>query len=429
MELMPENGHISSEQLDDLVHTLASTMALRDTLHNILEAMVNAVFVISPQGMIEQMNVAAGELLGCQSDEMTDTPVARVFVQGASWMESCKMEIMSQGSIRNREIWLQRPDGQRIPVLFSASVLRTRQDGVKGFVCSAQDISEHMRLRQALQTSRESFQAIVHKSADGILIVDHAGTVCFLNPAAESLLGRGSSELIGLPFGYPLIDGDVTEVDVMRKSGELGVAEMRMVETIWNSQPSLLVSLRDVTENVRLREQLHKMSMEDALTGLNNRRGFKLLAEQQLKVFLRTGCRMSMLFIDLDHMKTINDTLGHKVGDQALLETAAVLRKVFRQSDLLARLGGDEFLVLSLYEQHVNPGATGDHVVSRLEHEVAQRNALPGRTYQLSLSIGVIPIIPTPHIDIEHAIQQADAAMYRAKMAKRAQRSPQTARP
>ncbi|MBF0612884.1 MAG: diguanylate cyclase [Magnetococcales bacterium] len=409
---------ISANQLEDLVQTLAATMLNRDALQDIIDHTHNAILVVSPQGTILHINQPACDLLKCQPHALDGLAFLQILGGNQTLLAESLEELIHQGAIRNREVWLYTLQGQTIPVLLSASTYcPAPEEGIQGFIFSAVDITEHVKLRESLSSSQKSFQAIVDKCADGLLIIDQEGRVQFANKTAENLLQRPSHEMISLPFGYPILGDDVTEVDIIRKNGEIGVAEMRMVNTHWHTEHALLVSLRDVTENVRLREQLQQLSMEDPLTGLNNRRGFMLLAEQELKVAERTSCRMSMIFIDLDGMKTINDTLGHKYGDLALLETAAVMRKVFRKSDLLARLGGDEFLVLSVHEPHETAVDVSTHLIHRMEKEVALRNRQAGRTYSLSISMGVVAV--NPGVPIEEYIQQADAAMYQAKQAKK----------
>ncbi|MBF0180834.1 MAG: GGDEF domain-containing protein [Magnetococcales bacterium] len=115
-------------------------------------------------------------------------------------------------------------------------------------------------------------------------------------------------------------------------------------------------------------------------------------------------------------MKPINDQLGHKYGDQALVETATLMRRAFRKSDILARLGGDEFVALSIRLEEKSP--TG-HILARLETERQRQNALPGRAFQLSLSIGHVEVFGQREYDLDQLILDADAAMYRIKMAKK----------
>jgi diguanylate cyclase (GGDEF)-like protein len=104
----------------------------------------------------------------------------------------------------------------------------------------------------------------------------------------------------------------------------------------------------DITERKRMEAEIREMSLRDLLTGLYNRRGFITLAEQQLKAANRAHRPLQLTFADCDRLKWINDTLGHKEGDKALIDTAQILRQTFRESDIIARLGGDEFAILSI---------------------------------------------------------------------------------
>ncbi len=413
---MDNYAQISSRQLDEIIQTLATTMATRDSLQDILDTMVNAVMVIATDTTISRANRAACELLDLPAQSLVGKPVNIFLADGISWERTCQTEVVHQGAVRNREVWFKKHSGERVPVLLSASVLRSEQGRVEGFVCAVLDISEHIRMREAVKASRDDFRSIVEKSADGVLILCQDGHVKYLNDSAMTLLGREKFEMIGMPFGFPVISGEVTEVDIVRKNGALGIAEMRTIDTCWYGQDALLVSLRDVTENVRLQEQLRQLSMEDDMTGLNNRRGFLLLAEQELRAAERRNSRLTLFFIDLDGLKRINDTLGHKVGDQAIIETATILRKLFRRSDILARLGGDEFLALSFDTGEEDHGA---QIVERLEAEIKRRNDLPGRFYQLSVSIGSVPIPNGSDRSIESHIRDADKIMYTNKRAKK----------
>ncbi|MEO5345924.1 MAG: diguanylate cyclase [Magnetococcus sp. YQC-9] len=407
---------IPAGHLDRIVATMANSMADRDALQVILDVMVNSVIVIDAAGRISKVNQAACELLGRPWQELVGVSVEVILAEGSQWLDACMLTVSHQGAIRNLESWFVSSLGEKIPVLFSVSALRSRDGRIDGYVCAAQDISEYQRLQEALHASVKSFQSIVEKSVDGILILGEESRVDFVNHAATQLLGRTREEMIGLPFGFPVVSGSVTELDVVRKNGELGIAEMRTVPTRWQEQEALLVSLRDVTENVRLRDQLRHLSMEDELTGLNNRRGFFLLASQELTITERSNARFVLFFIDLDGMKPINDQLGHQFGDQALKETATLMRRAFRKSDILARLGGDEFLALSLRMEESSPIG---NILARMEAEIARLNGQSGRLFRLSLSIGHVEVDKNSVHDLEQLIRQADAQMYRVKMAKK----------
>lgn len=174
-------------------------------------------------------------------------------------------------------------------------------------------------------------------------------------------------------------------------------------------------ALRFALERHAKRQELAELSHKDDLTGLNNRRGFLLLAEQQIRVARRQRSDFLLLFLDLDRLKYINDTFGHKEGDRALTEAAEVLRKSLRGSDILARFGGDEFGALCL----LATAAEAATIRERLETVLAGVNAKPGRDYPLSFSVGILVCSHTDATGVETLLEQADALMYREKKEKK----------
>lgn len=179
---------------------------------------------------------------------------------------------------------------------------------------------------------------------------------------------------------------------------------------------SLLVrALRYAFERHGMQRALRKESTIDELTGLSNRRGFLMLAEQHAMLAKRTGEHFMVVFIDMDRLKPINDTLGHQVGDAAIVEIADVLRTCFRGSDILGRLGGDEFALIL-------PATTGSNEESirrRLGQELSARNAQASRRYSLCVSIGIITADPRRSLSVEEMLAQADALMYEEKQERR----------
>ena len=146
--------------------------------------------------------------------------------------------------------------------------------------------------------------------------------------------------------------------------------------------PALARSVRYAIERHRLLSALRSLSLIDDLTGLYNRRGFSDLGEQYLKLAKRTARGVTMVYLDLDRFKTINDSLGHHVGDRALLKVADILKATFRRSDIIARLGGDEFGVLALEASR----ASSELLIQRLRESVIEFNQTSSEPYQLSIS-------------------------------------------
>jgi len=266
-----------------------------------------------------------------------------------------------------------------------------------------------------VQDHEEFFRLIVEHSADAIIVVDRGGLVRFLNPAAEQLFGRPAGQMVGKSFGFPMAFGIPLELNILRPGQESRVAEMRVAEIAQLNETLYMANLRDITELVRLREELRTMALLDDLTGLNNRRGFSTLGQQQVKLADRAQRGMFLLFSDLDNLKLINDTFGHHEGDQALIETADIHRETFRQSDIIARVGGDEFAVLAI-ESHKG---SGEILAARLQERLRTHNAQSNRRYKLSISVGLDYYDPLSPRSIDELLDRADRSMYEQKQKKR----------
>jgi len=160
--------------------------------------------------------------------------------------------------------------------------------------------------------------------------------------------------------------------------------------------------------------EIQKLSLRDELTGLNNLRGFHLLAEQALRLSQRSKLPFSVLYIDLDNLKQTNDTLGHQAGSAFLVETSEILRTTFRESDVLGRIGGDEFAVAGHFGKAAIASAT-----KRLEACCATKNAEEGRRFELSFSVGHVTSADTDLETLDELLMRADEAMYKVKRSKK----------
>jgi diguanylate cyclase (GGDEF)-like protein len=175
-----------------------------------------------------------------------------------------------------------------------------------------------------------------------------------------------------------------------------------------------LEALRDIGAMVAGELASLQLASTDSLTGISNRRGFELLASQALAMCRRSGQAVSMVMIDMDGFKDINDTFGHEEGDRALIRFSTLLVETFRDSDVVARWGGDEFYALLT-------GADAQQAqiaVRRLGDALKRHNAEPGRRYELRFSAGVAEYVPDLHADIMDVMREADALMYERKRAR-----------
>ena len=157
--------------------------------------------------------------------------------------------------------------------------------------------------------------------------------------------------------------------------------------------------------------EMEQLALTDELTGLRNRRGFLVLADQALRMARRTRAKCVLVFIDLDGLKRVNDTRGHAAGDALIADASRVLGRVFRESDVLGRVGGDEFAVFALLDEH--DGATA--VSARLQAEIERFNAQVVPTMRVSMSVGIEELNRTADTPLDVLLSRADRAMYEKK--------------
>ncbi len=172
-----------------------------------------------------------------------------------------------------------------------------------------------------------------------------------------------------------------------------------------------LVTARDISKRKSMEENLRNLAVTDELTGLYNRRGFSLAAEQELKRAHRAKVDLVLFFFDIDRLKAINDTFGHAEGDEALRAAAAALSSTFRASDIIARWGGDEFVLLAIDV----PKGSASSLLQRLDEKLASLNGAEGARYRISFSVGLSRYDPEKGISLHELVRIADEAMYEKK--------------
>lgn len=269
---------------------------------------------------------------------------------------------------------------------------------------------EVIALRERLLAVEARFEAVVERSSDGVLVVDDAGIVRFVNGAAAVLLGRPRSDIVGRDVGFPVLAGDVAEVELVRPGHEVVYAEMRVVDTEWEGRPCLLALLRDATDRHDVVAELAERATHDHLTGLPNRFLLNDRLAQALARVRRGAGSLAVFVIDLDGFKGINDRFGHPAGDEVLIEAAHRIQRVLRPTDTAARVGGDEFV---LVVESVEP-AEADGLAARLVAAFAEPLLVAGAAVTLSISVG-FTLTEDPAADPRRLIGVADRAMYRVK--------------
>lgn len=285
------------------------------------------------------------------------------------------------------------------------------------------------RAEAKLKESEEHYRTLAEAAHDMIFVVGRDGQIQYLNNHAAKMSDLSPEKIIGRPLEQAFPDNTGQRSISLQKAftGESVVYESKVFlseEEAWLSTSLVPVRFRDgeveavlgisrdITTLKRAEAELLSMSLTDDLTGLNNRRGFMTLARQQLKLISRNGKAALLIYADIDGMKGINDTLGHPMGDKALRDIAEILRKTFRESDVIARIGGDEFAVLAME----NSSFGQDAIRRRLQEGIDAYNAGEnGGLPHLALSLGILCCEPGTPVSLEHLLLKADELMYQDK--------------
>ena len=296
-------------------------------------------------------------------------------------------------------------------------------------------IAMGLLLRRVGARRSAQFRTLVHNASDLITVVDRHGVIRYQSPSASKLVGVTSEDLLGTsyldildPEDRPLLE--VVFAGLVGSPGGSTTAEYRVehndgssrfVESIVSnlledsSVEGLVLNTRDVTERKTLEEELARQAFHDSLTGLSNRAVFRDRLEHALDLSARYERSLAVLLLDLDGFKTVNDSLGHDVGDQLLVAVGARIEKSARSSDTVARLGGDEFVVLleeDVDEEQALAVATRMLNVLAAPFEVGDREVFIGASIGIALSDG-------GPVEADDLIRNADTAMYAAKAAGR----------
>ena len=350
--------------------------------------------------------------LGIWADERERLEVARALEE--------------KGELRGIEVRFKSKTGQELVGLVSAEPIEINDE--RCVLTLFKDISE----RKRLEGDRARLAAIVESSDDAIIATDAEGAITSWNAGADKIFGYGSREIRGRHLAYLAAPGRKDEMTRLHQSIRNGepVTHFETVHVRKDGRHinvSLTISpiknadgafvgtsciARDVTERTEMEQIIKHQAQHDSLTDLPNRKLFMDFLGRELALARRNKKKLAVMFLDLDHFKRINDTLGHATGDLLLQAVAQRLRQSVRESDTVARIGGDEFNVL------MPDLAQSDDVGTVLGKIMAVFEApflLENLEVKASTSIG-ISVFPEDGDSCEELVQKADSAMYVAKL-------------
>ncbi|MBK9925882.1 MAG: PAS domain S-box protein [Anaerolineales bacterium] len=433
-----------------------------ERFHLAVESAHNAVIMVNRNREIVLINSQAEKIFGYTRKEMlglsVDQLIPKQFSGGhvqrqAEFFESPRRRTIPLG----RDVNAVRKNGEEFPVEIGLEPIKTHEGLF--VMATITDMTEQKEAEAKLQETYKRQQNILDSMFTFVGVVSLGGILLTANRAPFEATGMHPDQVVGKPFAtLELFSKSETVVKLINESVQratLGeISRVDLPVELPNGQTAtidtnfaplrdangniveVIISGVDITDRKHAEEKLHELNAElekkvrqrtaelaqaneqlkqltfiDPLTSLYNRRGFLYFAENYFLLMRRHQYKLLIFYADLDGLKQINDTLGHKAGDEAIIKAAEALNKTFRASDLKARLGGDEFVILAIEADDNNAQTLRE----RLSNNLKENN--------LSMSVGVIHIKEETDLTIDDLLSNADEAMYVEKQKSRRARN------
>ncbi len=394
------------------------------------------VLAVNPEALA-LLGVDEAAVLGQAADGLIATPEDLAFWdevragQDAGRLQSDTVLVDASG----RLVQVRRRIRQLVAALESPQ-LDGRSGGPSPYLVSVSDRSEEQRQLDERDLLVSELQATLESTADGILVTDLAGRIRAFNRRfaqiwglPESLLTQRQDDSVYDWMRRSVVDPEaytrrlavISEATLLQATERLLLHSGQVVERVTQPQNcrgrpcGRVWAFRDQTELVSAGERIEALSSTDPLTGLSNRRQLSLTLTEAIRQARRRDGALSLLLLDLDRFKQINDSLGNEVGDRVLLECADRIKTCLRQGDVVARMGGDQFALLV----HEADSRAAEALARRVLDAVSLPCSVDGMQFTLTCSVGVA-VFPADGGEVEVLLRHAESAMQRAKQGGRA---------
>ncbi|MEN6587587.1 MAG: EAL domain-containing protein [Sulfuricella sp.] len=401
--------------------------AIEQTLHQWVDA-INAIgspiFIHDYEFRIVHANRAYAAAAGLPPGELIGKPYWEVFPKGKGPLPGCVRAYEEHDTEESRDE-VVTTEGEIY--LSNSFVIRDKSGKYLHSVHVMENITERRKLEERQKVAAQVFNS----TAESIMILDARMSIIEVNQAYTATTGYAQQEVAGLkPWVVEAMldrkffktiwkmlrvcDHWRCEAHKQRKNGDIfpALLNVSVVRDARGRAYRYILMFSDISELKASQEHFEFLANHDRLTGLPNRNLFYDRLQHGLDQALRSKEKLAVMFIDLDNFKTINDTMGHEMGDLVLTQTAERLRACTRKEDTIARLGGDEFTVLA--EDLRDPIGVVSSTARRIIDMLAQPFHLDGHEAQVSASVG-IALYPDNGPDLQNLLKNADAAMYQAK--------------
>ncbi|MES2356205.1 MAG: EAL domain-containing protein [Pseudomonadota bacterium] len=406
----------------------------------ILDSSHEAFIEINQDGIITDWNGEAERTFGWSRQEAVGRLLAEVIIppvlREAHIHGMAKYLQTGEGPVLGKRIELPaiHRDGKEFLVERTISAI-SNENGYS-FTAFLHDISERKQAEAALNDEKERLRVTLSSIGDAVITTDTAGNVTYLNPVAETMTGWRAEEVVGLPLTavFSIVNENTGEIApnpvdfVLQHEKNTSLADSTtLIQRGGNRFPiedsaapirdsegaviGVVLVFHDVSQSRKMAAEMTHQASHDALTGLINRREFERRLEYAVQTGQQQGKQHTLLYLDLDQFKVVNDTCGHMAGDELLRQVTAILQRTLRKSDTFARLGGDEFGVLL----ESCPTEPGRRIAEGLRQLISDfRFVWLDKTFRIGVSIGLVTF-SNGGVTLSDVLRMADAACYVAK--------------
>jgi diguanylate cyclase (GGDEF)-like protein/PAS domain S-box-containing protein len=397
-----------------------------------------SVLIMNAEGVVEYVNPRFTEVCGYLPAEIIGNSVEML---QSDTLDADFFERLRRSSDEewhwSGEISSRTKDGRYIWQQLSISPIKDEEGHVRHFVGVMEDVTERRRYLEALQASERKIRAMSEATLDAMVVIDETGRISFWNPAASTIFGYSEDEALGREIhaliaapteriaeknamqhfgitGHGPVVGVTRELTAKRKNGEVFPCEITVSSFSLDSQWYAVGTIRDITRRKEYERRLRALATTDELTGLLNRRALLELAESELDRARRYKRPFTLLMIDLDRFKRVNDTYGHDVGDKVLKSVARTGAQALRETDTLGRLGGEEFAAILPETSADQALEVAERLRAAIGRAEMEESAAPEGRLRVTISVGIADSRPERDT-VEAILKAADTALYRAK--------------
>ncbi len=394
---------------------------------DLLNQSSDAIYIIDAEtGRILGINEKSCSSTGYSREELLNMPVLDIEAElsdKVSWESHVKL--VREGNTTFEGVH-KRKDGGTYPVEVNTKLLTL--DDKEYLIAVARDVTQRKLMEEELKENVERYNVLFNNAPIAIYVAQDE-RVKFANPKTAEITGRTHEELLSKPFigfiheedrnmvlerYYQRLRGEsppsTYSFRLVTGKGDIKWVELNVTEFSWEGRPAVLCHLSDITERKYLEEEIIEMATTDSLTGVNNRRNFFEKASDEFVRSRRYESPLSVIMIDIDHFKSINDSFGHHVGDQVLKAMAQSSVLNLRETDIIGRIGGEEFAAILVKTD----AQTALEVAERLRRKISELSvSTEGDSVRFTVSIG---LTSKKHDDtLEDVVNRADKALYMAK--------------